>query len=342
MCAEPYTVTVVFASNARGMLPLSVAAWSVAEQARDSTVCDICILSDGIPAAQQEELRALVRRAGERHCVRFIEIDRVLPEGLKVVGERWPRVAWARVFLPDLLPEVHRAVYLDIDTLACTDLRMLAETDMHGAALGVVLEHVSHEGSHFNERLDIPQGCLGYFNSGVLLMDLDVFRAEGLVQRVIDFAQAHGDVLTCPDQDALNGALCDRLFQLHPRWNWHDGLTRLIARKSPSAKLWRGNTPTLSVEAALSPAVLHYQGVHKPWLYNHRIEAARYEQSMLRAGLAQSLPLPGFNWADAVKRALYRPVYAFTWWRIRRLARLLGARRGDACGTAARHPVENC
>ena len=102
MCAEPYTVTVVFASNARGMLPLSVAAWSVAEQAHDSTVCDICILSDGIPAAQQEELRALVRRAGERHRVRFIEIDRVLPEGLKVVGERWPRVAWARVFLPDL------------------------------------------------------------------------------------------------------------------------------------------------------------------------------------------------------------------------------------------------
>lgn len=59
--AEPATVTVVFASNARGMLPLSVAAWSVAEHALESTVCDICILSDGIPAARQEELRALYR-----------------------------------------------------------------------------------------------------------------------------------------------------------------------------------------------------------------------------------------------------------------------------------------
>lgn len=335
MSENLHTVTVVFASNARGVLPLSVAAWSVAEQAHADTVCDICILSDGIPDEDQEHLRALIARAGERHRVRFMEIDRVLPDGLTVVGERWPRVAWSRVFLPELLPEVHRAVYLDIDTLACTDVRQLAETDMHGAALGAVLERVSEPGSHFNERLDIPQECPGYFNSGVLLMDLDVFRREGLVQRVVDFAFSHKDVLACPDQDALNGALCGRLFQLHPRWNWHDGLTRLIAKKSASQPLWRGNTPCDCVEAALYPAVLHYQGVHKPWLYNHRIERVRYMESMRRAGLLCGRELPGFNWGDAVKRVLYKPLYAFTWWRIHRLARRLGIRRGDACGCAA-------
>lgn len=333
--ASSAPVTVVFASDARGILPLSAAAWSVAEQAAPDTVCDICILSDGIPAAEQEKLRALIRRAGERHGVRFLDIAAVLPEGLMVM-ERWPRVAWARVFLPDLLPEVHRAVYLDIDTLCCADLRPLVETDMGGAAMGVVLEHESHEGSHFNERLDIPQCCPGYFNSGVLLMDLDVFRREGLVKKVLDFAASHYEVLTCPDQDALNGALCDRLFQLHPRWNWHDGLTRLILKKNPNDKLWRGNSPVLSVEAALSPAVLHYQGKNKPWRYNHRIERERYEQSMLRAGLIERLPLPGFTVGNCLKRFFYRPLYALTWRRIGSLAVRLGARRGEACGTAAR------
>lgn len=334
MTESPSPVTVVFASDARGMLPLSVAAWSVAEQAAADTVCDICVLSDGIPAAEQEKLHALIRRAGERHRLRFIEIDDVLPEGLMVM-ERWPRVAWARVFLPDLLPEVHRAIYLDIDTLTCTDLRPLAETDMGGAAMGVVLEHESHANSHFNERLDIPQSCLGYFNSGVLLMDLDVFRRDGLVKKVMDFAASHYEVLTCPDQDALNGALCDRLCQLHPRWNWHDGLTRLILKHKATEKLWRGNSPVLSVEAALYPAVLHYQGKHKPWRYNHRIERERYEQSMLRAGLAEKLPLPGFTVGDYLKRLFYAPLYALTWRRIRTLAAQLGARSGNACGTLA-------
>lgn len=330
-------VSVVFASNERGALPLAIAAWSAAEHAGANTTCDICVLSDGISADSKKRLCELVRKAGERHSVRFIEIDSFLLEGLKVKGEQWPRSAWSRVFLPDILPDVHRAIYLDIDILVCTDLRQLLETDMQGAAVGAVLEHVSSANSHFNKRLEIPQKCPGYFNSGVLLMDLDVFRREGLVQRVLDFAHSHEEVLTCPDQDALNGALCDRLFPLHPRWNWHDGLTRAIGKKSLKSKLWRGNTPADSLEAALYPAILHYQGLHKPWLYNHRIERKRYEQCMLRAGLVQSLPLPGFNWADALKRVLYVPLYAQTWKRIHRMANQLNIRRGDDCGTASAH-----
>lgn len=99
------------------------------------------------------------------------------------------------------------------------------------------------------------------------------------------------------------------------------------------------SSPVLSEEAALSPAVLHYQGKNKPWRYNHRIERERYEQSMLRAGLIERLPLPGFTVGNCLKRFFYRPLYALTWRRIRALAARLGARQGDACGTAARAGV---
>ncbi len=323
-------LTVVFASDSRGLLPLSVAAWSVLETAAEQTVYDICILHDAIPEAEQEKLRSLLARAGARHSVRFLSVEDVLENRLQVTNDRWvtnrwPRIAWGRICLAELLPDVQRALYLDIDTLVCTDLSPLFETEMGDAALGVVLEHESHEGSHFNNRLEIPQDCPGYFNSGVLLMNLEVFRRDKLIERVMDYAHAHANVLTCPDQDALNGALCDRLCQLHPRWNWHDGLTRQMLKWDPSARLWRGNSPRTSVEAALNPGVLHYQGPHKPWRYCYRIERARYERSMLHAGIVKSLPLPGWNAKTCLKRLLYAPLYAFTWWRIRRLARLLGA-----------------
>ncbi len=327
-------ITVVFASDARGMLPLSVAAWSLLESAAEQTVYDVCIIHDAIPKVEQESLRSRLSRAGTRHKVRFIDIKDVFGKILKIdegkwTTANWPRVAWARIAMPEVLLDVERAIYLDIDVLVCTDLTPLIKTEMGDAALGVVLEHESHEGSHFNVRLGIPPSCLGYFNSGVLLMNLAVFRRDGLVQKVMTYAWNHPDALVCPDQDALNGALCDRLCQLHPRWNWHDGLTREILKRSPKARLWRGNSPKLSVEAALYPGILHYQGPHKPWRYNHRIERARYEKSMLNAGLVEQLPLPGWNFKDCIKRFMYAPLYAITWWKIRCLAKHFGVSKAS-------------
>ncbi|MBQ4594526.1 MAG: glycosyltransferase family 8 protein [Akkermansia sp.] len=318
-----HPLTVVFASDENGALPLSVAAWSVVESALPDTKYDICILNSGLSSVTQKKITSLILKAGERHSVRFIDVTNVIPDNV-VVKEQWPKSAWARVFLADILPDVKRCLYLDIDTLTCTDLNKLFQTDMGDAALGVVLEHESHEGSHFNKRLEIPQTCLGYFNSGVLLMNLEAFRRDNLIKKVMEYANIHRDVLNCPDQDALNGALCDSLIQLHPRWNWHDGLTRLIIKANPKDKLWRGNSPQSSIEAALWPGILHFQGKNKPWKYCYRIEKSRYEQSMLRAGIVSKLPLPGFSFTAWLKNILYKPMYAFTWWKIRRLARQFG------------------
>lgn len=331
-----HEVSVAFASDANGILPLKVAMWSVLESANPETECSIYVLCDGMPEKMQEELRALGRRAGKRCNVTCIAVDNIIPLNLKGIS-RLPRTAWARIFLPELLPTVHRILYLDTDTLTCVDLRQLLEMDMKGAIVGAVIEQVSSPSSTFNARLDMPQNCVGYFNSGVLLMDLDAFRRENIIPKLLDFAERYKDVLTGIDQDTLNGVLWNRTIQLHPRWNWHDGLTRKIIKNNPSAPFWRGNSPLHSVEAALSPAVLHYQGPNKPWCYNHRMERKRYEDCMRRAGLDDAFPLPGFNFKDAAKRILYAPLYALTRHRLAHLAKRLHAREGDDCGTAA-HP----
>lgn len=310
--------TVAFASNERGTYPLCAAAWSVVENAAPDSCYDICILSDGISEESKQKLSALIAKAGERHSIRFIDAQTIVPEDV-LTFEEWPKIAWARIFLADVLPDVDRVLYLDIDTLVCSDLRALFDIDMGDAALGVVLEHESHVDSHFNERLNIPQHCLGYFNSGVLLMNLEIFRRDDLVSKVMAYANQYRASLVCPDQDALNGALCDRLIQLHPRWNWHDGLTRRIIKANPKDLLWRGNSPKSSIEAALWPGILHYQGSNKPWRYNHRIEGARYEASLRRAGLLNTKRLPGFSWGGCIMRNVYNCIYTLTWRRIRKL-----------------------
>ena len=154
-------------------------------------------------------------------------------------------------------------------------------------------------------------------------MDLDVFRRDGLVSHILDYAIRLRHQLICPDQDALNGALCDRLIRLHSRWNWHDGLTRSLLTPNANRLLLQGVGLKEQVEAALAPGILHYQGPHKPWRYNYRIEGPRYEHSLLGSGLGK-LPLPGRTLKKFIKKLLYQPVYAVTWWRIRRLDAALG------------------
>lgn len=301
---------VVLASDNRGILPLSVTVFSLLNTAGPDTFYKVYILSDGIDAGNRSKLEEL---AAPFDCrLEFIEISNILEEHDFPHTQQWPVPAWGRVFIPELLKEEKgNVLYLDIDVLVCRDLTELFRTDLAGRAVGVVFENFSKPGSHFNERLDMPLSCTGYFNSGVLLMDVDVFRQKGLVRAVLDYAVSYRDRLTCPDQDALNGALCELTAPLHPRRNWHDGLTRRILKNDPAEKFWRGVTPRQAVEAALEPGILHYQGVHKPWRYNWRYEGERYERVMRDAGLLCG-PLPGRTPLAVLKKYLYKPVYRMT------------------------------
>ena len=233
---------VVLASDNRGILPLSVTVFSLLNTAGPETFYKIYVLSDGIDG----ENRASVERlAAPFDCrLEFIDVSGILEEHDFPHTEQWPVPAWGRVFIPELLKEERgNILYLDIDVLVCRDLTELFRTNMDGKAVGVVFENFSRPGSHFNERLEMPLTCTGYFNSGVLLMNVDVFRERNLARAVLDYAVTHRDRLTCPDQDALNGALCELTVPLHPRWNWHDGLTRRILKNDPREQFWRGVTP---------------------------------------------------------------------------------------------------
>ncbi len=324
--SSPSPIPVIFASDARGLMPLTVSLWTLLETAKPDTVYDIRILNDGITPETQQELKAKLAPLGERHSIRFMEVVDALAANLRENMEKWtctalPRSAWSRIFAPQLMPEIDRAIYLDIDIVVCDDLTSLYETDMKGAAIGGVLERRSAPDSHFNKRLEMPLECEGYFNSGILLLDFAQFRRDHLSEAVMEFAHAHPDVLEAPDQDALNGTLCMKTIPLHPRWNWHDGLARRILKANPDAEFWRGNTPRDTVEAAMHPGVMHFLGPHKPWRYNFRMYGPVYEAAMRRAGFGDMFPLPGWKLGACLRRFFYQPLYALTRWRIRRLAR---------------------
>ena len=142
-----------------------------------------------------------------------------------------------RIFLPEVLPkEIDRCIYLDCDTIVNLDIRTLWEEKTGANGLGAVAEKDSCESAEEYERIirDIYKRGIfrndirienmvsfsDYFNSGILLMDIDVIRhreksmAECTVEFLSDFPES-----SYPEQDALNIIFSDEYNKLPERYN---------------------------------------------------------------------------------------------------------------------------
>lgn len=211
------------------------------------------------PDLAQDSLHALaaeVQAAGARFEAHVVAPERIA--GLGVLP-RIPAVMWYRVLTPELLPEVDRLLYLDCDTLVCERLDELWQREL-GGDLAAACENAFDQGrpAHLS-RLGLAD-TQPYFNSGVLLLNLDQWRAEGTSARIVELARARAAQLCWPDQDALNLALVGRWQALHPRWNTQNALyvSRAARRQIGAARVR---------EATRRPGIVHFEGPGfcKPW-----------------------------------------------------------------------------
>jgi lipopolysaccharide biosynthesis glycosyltransferase len=169
------------------------------------------------------------------------------------------QAAWCRVFLPELLTNLDKVVYLDSDLIVTDSLVPLWETDISGHLLAAVTNPL------YPFMPDWPTQVLGlpdrrqYFNSGVLLMNLASMRTAGCTEELRRYARNHPDN-RCPDQDALSALFHSWRLPLHPRWNVQTTLFDLPASLLPFS-------PAQVQEALEAPAVIHFIGPFKPWQY---------------------------------------------------------------------------
>jgi lipopolysaccharide biosynthesis glycosyltransferase len=177
------------------------------------------------PAMSEENQQRIAQSLRPGASVRFIAVEEKGLAALPMFSRLevpLSNAALFRLFIPDLLPaEVSRALYLDCDMVMLGEVQELWETDLRGQALMAVQDHgmstVSKAmGLRHHRALGIP-GEAPYFNSGLLLMDLQQWRAENLGRRVLEYLQTHPARFV--DQDALNATLWNRWAPLDPAWN---------------------------------------------------------------------------------------------------------------------------
>ena len=200
------------------------------------------------------------------------------------VTKQYPREMYYRLLAPCLLPQkLHRILYLDPDILVINSLKPLWETDMKGRLFAAA----AHTGKT-NLANNINQVRLGtthkYFNSGVLLINLDQGRKEILPEEIFQYAGEHAKELLLPDQDILNAVFGSRTLELDDYlWNYdaRNYSTYLLRSGGVCDMDWvMGNT-----------GILHFCGKTKPWQagYIHRFGILYKHYMQINRRLDQSL-----------------------------------------------------
>jgi lipopolysaccharide biosynthesis glycosyltransferase len=209
------------------------------------------------PARAAEQLSAMVERAGG--SIQFLAIADETVADLPSTPQ-FTQAMWYRIFLPELLPDVDRILYLDADTIAVDSLAPLWAADLSGYWLAAVTNVFQQNHMHRPAELGLA-GPQSYFNSGVLLMNLAAMRRDGCTRALVDFATSHPGI-EWPDQDTLNVVLGERRLMLHPRWNYMNSM----AMFPWSADAFESGALE---EARRRPAIRHFEGpaINKPWHY---------------------------------------------------------------------------
>lgn len=147
---------------------------------------------------------------------------------------RFPPITYLRLLIPQVLRDVDRAGYLDVDTVLLDDIGELFDSDLKGHAIGaardlgiwVQRDQPANWGQGPGTIRDYlkanglggPGVLTDYFNSGVLLFDLEAWRRRDLSAALLSAAPDFA-LHKWPDQDLLNFTFRDQVAWLDARWN---------------------------------------------------------------------------------------------------------------------------
>lgn len=211
-----------------------------------------------------EESRRMMAGMLEAHraTIHFHEIRERQLRGLPI-DPRFGPAMWYRVFLPTLLEDVDRILYLDVDTLVLGPLGPLWEIALDDYFLAAV-RNVFME-YHRWRATDLEIRMEDYFNSGVLLFNLDRMRKAKFTRRLLTLVRRRGDSLLWPDQDALNLVVRGRWLALHPRWNV---MNSYLSDRHLAVEVF-GEAQV--AQALTEPVIRHFEGpeANKPWHPGH-------------------------------------------------------------------------
>jgi lipopolysaccharide biosynthesis glycosyltransferase len=206
-----------------------------------------------LSAKSIDDLKLFSEKYGR--SISFLNTQRFVPNDLPI-SHHISKASYYRLYISSILPSnISSVVYLDADAVAVRSIRDLFEFKMNLPLAAT--DHMSPQDAFrlFGERSG------NYFQGGVLLIDLDIWRSEKVEQRFTKILREEKNRILWWDQDILNIAFEGR-WQRLPLWF---NVCNHV-RKAIDMKVIESNA-----------RFVHLDGSGKPWkFYSSEIHAKQW------------------------------------------------------------------
>lgn len=244
-------IPIFFATDDNYVPYLAVAIRSIDDNGTEGNIYDVKILTDGLSAENESRLRSMHLEHTEIEVVNVDNAVRAHRRGIRSrLRDYYSESIFYRIFIASLFPELKRAIYIDCDVVLVSDIADMYDTDIGDSILGVVSDESIPSVAEFCDYVESWVGVRTerYFNSGVLLMNLEAFRDERIESSITELISRFDFDTVAPDQDYLNFLCKDKVCYLDLAWN-----------KQPKPE-----NPVPASELKL----IHYNMFNKPWKYS--------------------------------------------------------------------------
>lgn len=272
MIKKPVTdsINVALGADDNYALPLAVTICSILKNVKSNTFLHIFILDGGITDKSKKRIERVFAKNGniEKHTFEWVTPSLESIKDLPTFKGR-PLAVYLPLLIPDLLPETcNKVIFLDCDLILDTDIQKLWASETEHQAIWAVRDVLI-------QKLSDPKGVsvyreLGgredspYFNSGVLLINLELWRKEDVSKKAIHYLRENRETMYHCDQEALNAVFIDRWGELDPRWNQQGCIfwPEVLPESDFTKTIMKSYNELIN-----NPFIVHYLSPSKPWHY---------------------------------------------------------------------------
>lgn len=216
---------------------------------------DIYLIHTSLKKEELEDLNRFIGVHGSK--LNIIYVDENFFSDAPVLFH-YTKEMYFRLLAYQLLPEnLDRILYLDPDILVLNPVRELYETEL-GNYLYAAAYHDKISVKEISKLRLFPYEIDEYYNSGMLLMNLEQLRIQADEKEIYRFVEENRSRLIMPDQDILNALYArqiknvnEKLYNYDARYYNHYRLT---------------SNGVCDMEYIINNTViLHFCGKRKPW-----------------------------------------------------------------------------
>ncbi len=216
---------------------------------------DLYIMHSSLTDEDLKQVEDIMSQEGHKLHVIFIKDDyfKDAPVVMHYSKEMYYRLL-ASKFLP---ADMDRILYLDPDILIINSIRRLYDTPLEGSLFAAAY-HDRVSVKSINRLRLRPYDIEAYYNSGVLLFNLELQREVIDEKEIFDFVEKNKSTLILPDQDVLNALYSksikpvdELLYNYDPRYyNYY----KILSNGKHDMDYIIYNT-----------CIIHFCGKQKPW-----------------------------------------------------------------------------